>query len=184
MKRNLANEFDNIENYQKENQSNQNGEIFDNMNVPLCNKLRPASDNLKQVFRETTTISKKETLENTFDNQDLNNVDNTIVSNTSNESNKIELEEDQFEIKTESPKQNKIKKNKIRTEEVSNSETFLGKKRRIKHPKFDEEELVTPNKVLIVSGETNMNEFIGQKTQIDLNGKILSIIKITSGTNI
>ena len=179
MKRNLANEFDNIENYQKENQSNQNGEIFDNMNVPLCNKLRPASDNLKQVFRETTTISKKETLENTFDNQDLNNVDNTIVSNTSNESNIIVLEEDQFEIKTESPKQNKI-----RTEEVSSSETFLGKKRRIKHPKFDEEELVTPNKVLIVSGETNMNEFTGQKTQIDLNGKILSIIKITSGTNI
>ena len=89
-----------------------------------------------------------------------------------------------MKIKTESPKQNKIKKNKIRTEEVSSSETFLGKKRRIKHPKFDEEELVSPNKVLIVSGETNMNEFTGQKTQMDLNGKILSIIKITSGTNI
>ena len=184
MKQNRVNEFDNIKNVQKENQSNQNGEIFDGVNVLLCNKLRPTSDNLKQDFRETTTISKKETLENTFDNQDLNNVDNTIVSNTSNESNIIVLEEDKFEIKTESPKQNKIKKNKIRTEEVSSSKTFLGKKRRIKHPKFDEEELITPNKILIVSGETNMNEFTGQKTQIDLNGKILSIIKITSGTNI
>ena len=184
MKQNRVNEFDNIKNVQKENQSNQNGEIFDGVNVLLCNKLRPTSDNLKQDFRETTTISKKETLENTFDNQDLNNVDTKIVSNTSNESNKIELEEDQFEIKTESPKQNKIKKNKIRTEEVSCSKTFLGRKRRIKHPKFDEEELVKPNKVLIVSGETNMNEFTGQKTQIDLNGKILFIINITSGANI
>ena len=169
MKQNRVNEFDNIKNVQKENQSNQNGEIFDGVNVLLCNKLRPTSDNLKQDFRETTTISKKETLENTFDNQDLNNVDNTIVSNTSNESN---------------IKQKEIEKIIIQTEEVSCSKTFLGRKRRIKHPKFDEEELVKPNKVLIVSGETNMNEFTGQKTQIDLNGKILFIINITSGTNI